>query len=50
MIEDKELINIWNEKENSVIKCKKYEDLSLEDKTRIFDLIMKNKHIQMKGG
>jgi hypothetical protein len=49
-LEDEELLKIWEEKENSVIKCNRFNNLPIESKIRIFDLIMENKHIKMKGG
>lgn len=49
-LEDEELLKIWNEKETSIINCNRFNNLPIESKIRIFDLIMENKHIKMKGG
>ena len=40
---DKQLLKIWNEKELSYKNIKRYDDLDLKEKTRIFDLIIKGK-------
>ena len=43
---DKKLIKIWKEKEKDTIKgVIDYQNLSLKEKSRIFNLIMGEKHI-----
>lgn len=40
---DEQLFEIWENKELSFENINKYNDLSLEEKARIFDLILKHK-------
>lgn len=43
---DEELVKIWNNKEKSYVDYWRYEYLNRKEKTRIFNLILKNKHIK----
>jgi len=43
---DKKLMEIWENKELSFENLNKYNDLTLEEKSKIFDLILKEEDLK----